>query len=281
MAGPLICVKNGLAGATSVVATAPATGFTEALLSDLFVGLPFRYGTVAAGDVIDIDMGSPKKPLLVAVHNQNFESDVDVRYQVASNGTFTADVETFATFVVPPREPNIPALDGGLFPDFYSTGVSVTARQFHRLRIFGAGSQSAQWKIGQLVVCVEPDLISLPKSFVWGLAGGESAAVTKLETQAGGVWASLTREARQEFSVSWRGLSETRRREIRDVFRRTRDDLLPFTIAPFPTVSVNTVKRTEVYYARWGSQFAYVDTFESDKSVNGVLIQEEAREFAG
>ena len=281
MPGPLICVKNGLAGATSVVATAPATGFAEALLTDLFVGLPFRYGTVAAGDVIAIDMGSPKKPVLVGVHNQNFESDVDVRYQVASNSSFSADVETFATFVVPPREPNIPVSDGGLFPDFYSTGVSVVARQFHRFRIFGAGSQTAQWKIGQLVVCVDGDLISLPKSFVWGLAGSERPAVTILETQAGGVWASFTREARQEFSLSWRGLSETRRREIRDVFRRTRGPAFPFTIAPFNSVTVNTEKQAEVYYARFRSDFSYVDTFESDKSVNGVLVREEAREFQG
>jgi hypothetical protein len=274
-------VKNGLAGATSVVATSPATGFAEALLSDLFVGLPFKYGTVAAGDVIAIEFSSPKKPVLVAVHNPNFESDVDVRYQVASNGSFSADVETFASFVVPPREPNIPAADGGLFPDFYSTGTSVTAQRFHRFRIFGAGSQSDQWKIGQLVVCIDGDLISLPKSFVWGLAGGERPAVTILETQAGGVWATFTREARQEFSLSWRGLSETRRREIRDVFRRTFGPALPFTIAPFPSVNVNVEKRTEAYYARFRSDFAYVDTFENDKSVNGVLVREEAREFVG
>lgn len=281
MPGPLIVVKNGLAIASSVAATSPAAGFAEALLSDLFVGLPFRFGTPAIGDEIVIDFGTAKKPIFVAVHNQNAESDADIRYQVADDAGFTVNVETFASFSIPSREPDIPEADGGLFPDYYSQGTSVTARRFHRWRAFGIGSQTAPWKIGQLVVCLDGDLITLSKSFVWGLAGGEEVAGNIFETQAGGVWAALTRTARQEFSLSWRGLSETQRKQIRDVFRRTRDAGLPVSIAPFPTVTVDTVKQAEVYYARFRSPFNYVDTFETDKSVNGILVREEAREFQG
>lgn len=286
MPGPLIVVKNALATANSVTATSPATGFVEALLSDLFVGLPFKFGTPAVGDQIAIDMGTAKQPVFVGVHNPNFESDVDVRYQVADDASFTTNLETFATLGVPAREPDVPVSDGGLFPDFYAaegqTGVTtVTARRHHRLRVFAVGSQTAVWKIGQLVVGVAGDLITLAKSFRFGMAGGEEPAAQLFETQAGGVWASFTREAAQEFTLSWQGLSETNRKQIRDVYRRTLGPVLPFSVAPFPTVSVDTAKRTEVYFARFRSPFSYVDNFETDKSVNGILLREEAREFQG